>query len=106
MGCDGFHKGARRTLERWIAEDPFFGHPFSVGEAPDFEPASIDGCTGLRLVLRATGEGSGAPVLDLRIVAHDGTLALVGLRSTAGELDKDREPFEQGVSTLTLAATH
>jgi hypothetical protein len=105
MGCAGFTKGSLRTLRRWIADDPFFGRPFSLDESPSFEPASIDGCAGLRLLIRAEQDGPAAPLLDLRVVARDDTAVLVGLRSTAGELERDRDSFERGVSTLRLAAT-
>jgi len=105
MSCEGFHKNALRTLGGWISEDPFFGQPFTVGESPAFEPTRIDGCAGLALALRAEEDGPDTPVLELRIVAREGTLVLMGLRSTVARLDDDRAQFELGVSTLTLAAT-
>ena len=102
MKCEGFDRGALAALGEIVAADPFFGRPFDFAAAPAFESSQIDGCTGVRLVARAA-----APpvVLDLRAVAREGTLVLVGLRTTEAELAREAPLFERAVSSLRLAAT-
>lgn len=105
MSCAGFDKGALRVLGAWIAADAFFSRPAAQDDPPRFEPVEIDGCIGLRLVLRGPGTEPDAPLLDLRIVAREETAVLVGLRSKVATYEQDREPFERGISSLRLAVT-
>jgi len=105
MSCAGFAKGALRVLGGWIADDRFFGHPLAQDDPPRFEPLEIDGCAGLRLVQRGPGPELDAPLLDLRIVAREETVLLMGLRSKVATYEQDREPFERGISSLRLAVT-
>ena len=102
MKCEGFDKGALPALGEIVAADPFFGRPFGFDAPPEFAPVEIDGCAGLRLVARA---GASSAVLDLRAVAREGTLVLVGLRTTEADLPRESATFEHAVSSLRLAAT-
>lgn len=105
MSCEGFARGALRTLAEWIATDPFFGPPIALADPPPFEPVQIEGCAGLRVVARGPEGGDDAPLLDLRVVAREDVALLMGLRSTVARHERDREPFEKGVASLRLAVT-
>ena len=102
MKCDGFDKGALEALGEIVASDPFFGPPLPPAAPSAFEPVEIDGCAGLRLVSRTETTHA---VLDLRVVAREGTLVLVGLRTTEAELPGQSAAFERAVASLRLAAT-
>ena len=102
MRCEGFDRGALAGLGEIVAANPFFGRPVELASAPAFEPVEIDGCAGQRLVARAK---TSPAVLDLRAVAREGTLVLVGLRTTESELARESAAFERGVASLRLAAT-
>jgi hypothetical protein len=103
MKCDGFDRGALAALGEIVATDPFFGPPLPHAAPSAFEPVEIDGCAGLRLVSRSETTRA---VLDLRVVAREGTLVLVGLRTTEAELPGQSAAFERAVASLRLAATH
>jgi hypothetical protein len=106
MSCAEFKHKTLHTLRRQIAEDPFFGVPFTITDDQPFETvSSIDDCATLRLKLEAVTEEDRTVVLDLRMVSRGGAVALIGLRTTAEDYDHERKMFDEAVRELRFAAT-
>jgi hypothetical protein len=103
MSCDGFTSKGVKNLRGWIADDPFFGEPFVIAEDEPFESSEIDGCRGLKLLVRSDEASTGGAVLDLRVAGSDEVAILVGLRTTAENYERDLDDFERAISTFKFA---
>jgi hypothetical protein len=106
MTCEELKPKAIKTLSERVNDSPFFGVPFEPADDLPFEAAEpVDGCASVRLERRAAGEQGKTVVLDLRAVAREETVLMIGLRTTADEYERRLPVFERAVDELRLAAT-
>jgi len=102
MRCEGFSEEAAKVVFR-LAEDHLLEEGFSGTENLETAPAGAGGCKGLRIAGSARARDGSPRTVEIRAVAHDGTLFLLGSYPPDGETGRTwREALETAVSTLTF----
>jgi hypothetical protein len=105
MTCDGFSDKGRDRLLAWVAEEPLLGEDYELLGEPELTPTQLDGCSGLRVRVRARNVEGEEVLLDLRAVASGATAFLLALRGPAGGPTGTDSLFEEMVGTFRLAPT-
>ncbi len=103
MSCEGFDKKAEKKLLKLVGTDPMFGKDRTTHEKPHADPASIGGCSGLRIKGKGETRDGDGKMLDIFAVSDGEVLYLFKLLNLEKNYSQNLETFEKIVSTLQLA---
>jgi hypothetical protein len=103
MNCKGFSRKGREQLEKLVREDPIFASGHELLEPLKTEPVSVAWCKGFRFTARVRQVDGTESLLDLRVVANENGLFMLGMRSRPDTDEVYRAIFDTAVSSVAFA---
>jgi hypothetical protein len=103
MTCKGFSKKGQERLEKLVREDPIFAPGHELLEPMTVEPETVAWCNGFRFRAQVRQADATISVLDLRVVANDNGLFMVGRRHRPDTDDAYRAVFETAIDSVAFA---